>query len=225
MMRIISGLIVFLAIAAFAQGADVPKEAIVLFDGKDLSKWVYKADGSPAKWKIMEDGSMQVAGGDIITKDKYTDFKLHVEFWCPNMPADVKGQGRGNSGVYLQGCYEVQILDSYGLKSQKNDCGAIYNQKAPDVNACTPPEQWQTYDITFKAARYDETDGKKIENPRVTVEQNGQVIHKDVEIEGPTGGGDPETSQPGPILLQDHHNTVRFRNVWIIPLDASKEGK
>ena len=215
-----------LCVVAATLAADVPKEATVLFDGKDLSKWAYKKDNSEAKWKLMpDDASMQVDGGDIVTKDKYQDFKLHVEFWCPNTPETVKGQGRGNSGVYLQDRYEVQILDSYGLKSKDDDCGSIYKQKAPDVNACKPTEHWQTYDITFQAAKFDAS-GKKTQNAKVSVEQNGQVIHKDVEITGSTGQGAPEGAEAGPIRLQDHHNTVRFRNIWIIPMaDMSKEAK
>ena len=197
-----------------------PKNAIVLFDGKDLSNWVYRKDGSPAQWKLLDDGVMEVNGGDIVTKQKFGDFRLHVEFWEPNTPADVKGQGRGNSGVYLQDRYEIQVLDSYGVKAEKGDCGAVYNQKAPDINACKPPEQWQTYDITFHAAKFDAA-GKKIKNawssPSV---QNGQQIQHNVEITGPTGQGAPETPEPGPIRLQDHHNPVRFRDVWIVELKS-----
>ena len=202
-----------------------PKDATVLFDGKDLSNWVYKKDNSEAKWILLGDGVMQVNGGDIITKQKFGDFTLHVEFWVPNMPPDVKGQGRGNSGVYLQDRYEVQVLDSYGLDSKDDDCGSIYKECKPLVNACKPPEQWQTYDITFHAAKYDAT-GKKTEGARVTVIQNGQKIIDNFECTGPTGAGAPETPEPGPIRLQDHHNTVRFRNIWIIPTaDQSKDAK
>src|SRR5437773_4509980 len=139
-----------------------PKDSIVLFDGKDTSHWVHRGDGRPCEWKVLSDGSLEVnpGKGDIDTKESYGDFKLHVEFWVPNLPPEVKGQGRGNSGVYLQQRYEIQVLDSYGLKSDTGDCGAIYGQKAPDVNACKPPEKWQSYDITFHAAKFDAT-GKK----------------------------------------------------------------
>jgi hypothetical protein len=202
-----------------APDAKPPANAIVLFDGKDTSQWQMRKDGGPCEWKIMDDGCMESAVGDIVTKQKFQDFKVHVEFWIPSMP-DKKGQARGNSGVYLQGRYEIQVLDSYGLQSQKNDCGAIYNQKAPDVNACKPPEQWQTYDITYRAARYDGS-GKKIQNARVSVIQNGQQIHKDVEILGPTGSGDPEGPDAAPLMLQFHGNKVRFRNVWLVPTGSS----
>src|SRR5262245_39876309 len=145
-----------------AGASDRPKDAIVLFEGKDTSQWVHRGDGGPFPWKVLDDGSMEVRPkkGDIDTKEKIGDCKLNVECWVPNMPPEVKGQGRGNSGVYLQQRYEVQVLDSYGLKSGTDDCGAIYKQKAPDVNACKPPEQWQTYDIEFHAAKFDDK-GKK----------------------------------------------------------------
>ena len=127
------------------------------------------------------------------------------------------GQERGNSGVYLQDRYEIQVLDSYGINPiQKNDCGAVYNQTAPMVNACKPPEQWQTYDITFHAAQFDAS-GTRTAKAIVSVVQNGQQIQKDTEIDGPTGAGAPETADPGPIRLQDHHNPVRYRNIWIVP--------
>jgi hypothetical protein len=200
-----------------------PANAVVLFDGKDTSPFQMRKDGGPCAWKVMDDGCMESAVGDIVSKQKFQDFNAHVEFWVPNMPPEKKGQARGNSGVYLQGRYEIQVLDSYGLQPQKNDCGAIYNQKAPDVNACKPPEQWQTYDITYRAARYDNS-GKKIQNARVSVIQNGQQIQKDVEILGPTGSGDPEGPEPGPLMLQFHGNKVRFRNVWVVPTGGGNGG-
>jgi hypothetical protein len=205
---------------AFAD--EPPKDATVLFDGKDLSKWIYKKDGSPAQWKMLDDGAMEVHGGDIITRDKFRDFKLHVEFMTPSMP-DKHGQARGNSGIYLQDRYEVQVLDSYGLQSKDDDCGSIYKQKAPSVNACKPPGQWQTYDITFHAAKFDAS-GKKTEGAHVSVVQNGQQIIDNFECTGPTGTGAPEGAEAGPIRLQDHGNPVRYRNIWIIPLTDSSKG-
>jgi hypothetical protein len=209
--------------AVFAD--EPPKGATVLFDGKDLSQWASRKDGSDAKWKLVDDNAMQVNGtGDIVTKDKFQDFTLHVEFMEPSMP-DKHGQARGNSGVYLQDRYEVQVLDSYGLESKDDDCGGIYKQKAPSVNACKPPGEWQTYDITFHAAKFDDS-GKKTQGAHVTVIQNGQKIIDNFECTGPTGQGAPEGAAPGPIRLQDHGNPVRFRNVWIIPsTDTSKDDK
>ena len=208
-----------------AHAENVPDNATILFDGKDLSKWASRKDGGEAKWKLLEDGAMEVNGtGDIVTKEKYQDFTLHVEFMTPSMP-DKKGQARGNSGVYLQDRYEVQVLDSYGLQSKDDDCASIYKQKAPSVNACKPPGEWQTYDITFKAAKFDES-GKKTQGARVSVVQNGQKVIDDFECTGPTGQGAPEGPQAGPIRLQDHGNPVRYRNIWIIASpDSSKDGK
>src|SRR5207249_5616558 len=129
--------------------APAPEGALVLFDGKSLDNWT-KTDGkTPASWTILDGGIMQVKGGNIITKQKFDGhFKLHVEFRVPYMPK-AKGQARGNSGVYVQGRYEVQILDSYGLESKHDDCGAIYEVAAPKVNACKAPTVWQSYDIEF----------------------------------------------------------------------------
>jgi hypothetical protein len=169
-------------------------------------------------WKLLDKGVMEVKGGNIMTRQKYDGhFKLHVEFRVPYMPK-AKGQGRGNSGVYVQGRYEVQILDSYGLPSKNNDCGAIYEVAAPRVNACKAPTVWQSYDIEFHAPRCE--GGKKVEPARMTVWHNGVKIHDNVKI--PTDntragmGGDP--CKPGPIMLQDHGNPVQFRNIWLLPL-------
>jgi hypothetical protein len=196
-----------------------PEGAIVLFDGKSLDNWT-KTDGKTAAgWKILDGGIAQVNGGNIITKQKFDGhFKLHVEFRVPYMPKS-KGQARGNSGVYVQGRYEVQILDSYGLESKHDDCGAIYEVAAPKVNACKAPTVWQSYDIEFHSPKC--RDGKKTELPRMTVIQNGVKIQEDVKIPVENTraglGGDP--CQPGPIMLQDHGNPVQFRNVWLLPMN------
>jgi len=195
-----------------------PADAIVLFDGKDTDAWISTDGKTPCPWHITEKGEMQVHGGGIMTKQKFDGhYKLHVEFRVPYMP-EASGQGRGNSGVYNQGRYEVQILDSYGLDSQDNDCGGIYQVAKPLVNACKAPTVWQSYDIDFQAPIFK--DGKKVAPARISVVQNGQVIHKNVEIpidNTVSGlGGDPAT--PGPIHLQDHGNPVQFRNIWIVPL-------
>jgi rubredoxin len=196
-----------------------PEGAIVLFDGKSLDNWT-KTDGKmPAGWTILDGGIMQVKGGNIITKQKFDGhFKLHVEFRVPYMPK-AKGQARGNSGVYVQGRYEVQILDSYGLESKDNDCGAIYEVAAPKVNACKAPTVWQSYDIEFHSPKC--ANGKKVEPARMTVVHNGVKIHDNVKIPVDNTraglGGDP--CLPGPIMLQDHGNPVQFRNVWLVPIN------
>lgn len=198
-----------------------PKGAKVLFDGKDLSEWV-KNNGSPAAWKV-EDGYMEVMGGNIMTKEKFgPDFRLHVEFWLPLMEK-AKDQGRANSGVYLQGRYEIQVLDSYKNETYANgSVGALYGIIAPDKEAqqkaVKPPEQWNTYDITFHSPRVDEQ-GKVKEKGRVTVILNGVTLIDDGKFDHTTGGAiDNKLNEPGPLLLQDHGCKVRYRNIWIEPL-------
>ena len=195
-------------------GAKPPEGAKVLL-GDSLDAWA-KADGQgSAEWPIA-DGVMTVGRGNLRTKGSFGDFQLHLEFNVPYLP-DQKGQGRGNSGVYLQGNYELQVLDSFGLKPQDNDCGAIYLQIVPAVNACKPPLRWQTYDVTFRAARREgDAVAKKA---RVTVVQNGLTIIDDKEISPTPGGvGGIKEGEQGPIMLQDHGNAVQYRNVWIKPL-------
>jgi 3-keto-disaccharide hydrolase len=197
-----------------------PSGALVLFDGEDLDQWV-KTDGKSAPaWELVERRAMQVTprGGSLITKQKFDGhFKLHIEFRVPYMP-EAQGQARGNSGVYLQGRYEVQILDSYGLKSSDNDCGGIYKVAIPKINACKAPTVWQSYDIDFRAPRF--ADGKKVEPARISVLQNGVPIHEDVAIpiDNTTAGLGGDPGQPGPIMLQDHGNPVQYRNIWLLPL-------
>jgi len=196
-----------------------PDGAIVLFDGKNADAWEKKGGKGKVAWKIA-DGAMEgVKGhGDIVTKQKFAGkFKLHVEFRVPYEPGN-GGQGRGNSGVYLQGRYEVQILDSYGLKSGKNDCAALYEVHAPTVNACKAPTVWQSYDITFTAPVFD---GKTKKEPvHMTVIHNGVKVHDDAKVPVDNTragmGGDPST--PGPILLQDHGHPVQYRNIWLLPV-------
>ena len=148
-----------------------PPDAVVLFDGRNIDHWVKARGKGAAAWKLVEGGAMQVQGGDIMTREKFGgSFRLHVEFRVPYMPK-ASGQGRGNSGVYVQGRYEVQVLDSYGLKSKDNDCGGIYSIAAPLVNACKAPTVWQTYDIEFTAPTCE--NGKKTAPGVITVYHNG----------------------------------------------------
>jgi hypothetical protein len=200
-----------------APGTPPPSGAVVLFDGKDVSKWE-KRNGGEVKWALRPNGAMEgVKGhGDIVTKEKFGGaFKLHVEFRIPYEPGGA-GQGRGNSGVYVQGRYEVQVLDSYGLQSKNNDCAAIYEVAAPTANVCKAPTVWQSYDILFTAPRFE--NGKKTEPARMTVYHNGVKVHDDVRIPVDNtragAGGDPAT--PGPILLQDHGHPVQYRNIWLL---------
>ena len=198
-----------------------PKEkgVEILFNGKEKQQqenWVF-GDGTPANWLLI-DHALQSKKQNIKTKKHYKNFQLHAEFKVPYMP-EAKGQGRGNSGIGLQGVYEIQVLDSFGIAEPgSGDCGSVYNQSAPLTNACKPPLEWQSYDITFRAPRYK--NGKKTENARVTVFLNGVLVQNNTEIPGGTGiGGDePKTEAAGPIVLQYHGNDVQFRDVWIKPL-------
>ncbi len=202
----------------FKDKEPIPKDAIVLFDGKDLStQFVMCGSDKAPTWKI-ENGYCQPQGGDICSKQLFKDCQLHIEFWVPLMP-EATGQARGNSGVFFKGfTYEIQILDSYGLKPEGGDCGAIYSITPPMVNACRPPEQWQTYDMVFHAPKFD-ADGKKIANARITVFQNGVLIHDNADIPSATPNHSAaEPKEAGPIQLQDHGYPVRFRNVWVRPL-------
>jgi hypothetical protein len=195
-----------------------PSDAIVLFDGKDLSQWQHK-DGSAAKWKV-ENGYAEVTAktGYIYTKQAFGDCQLHVEFSEPN-PAHGESQERGNSGVFLQGLYEVQVLDSYDNRTYADgQASSIYGQYPPLVNAARPPGQWQTYDIVFHGPRFDGS-GKLLRPARFTVFDNGVLVQDNVEPTGPTEHGERPPYKPTPeklpLALQDHGNPVRYRNIWI----------
>ncbi|MBX3413761.1 MAG: DUF1080 domain-containing protein [Pirellulales bacterium] len=180
-------------------------------------------NGAPSPYlkneRITPDGLLMEGA---ITELPYQDFFLHVEFRLPYMP-EARGQGRANSGIYIQERYEVQILDSFGLEGLANECGGLYKTREPDLNMCLPPLTWQTYEISFRAARFDD-EGKKTENARITVVHNGVPVQNNVEIPNKTGAGRPEGPEPRPIKFQDHSNPVRFRNVWIVDRSASRRG-
>jgi hypothetical protein len=185
-------------------GMAPPEGAVILFDGKSAAAW---------RGTRVRDGLLQVGGQ---TQETFEDFRLHLEFQTPFMPY-ARGQDRGNSGVFLQRRYEIQILDSFGLEGATNECGAIYGFRRPDVNMCFPPLSWQTFDIDFTMARFDPS-GKKTANAHVTVRHNGVVIHDDVEL---TETSDSpwriaDTPQGGPLYLQYHGCPVQFRNIWLV---------
>ncbi len=185
------------------QDAAPPEDATVLFDGAP-SEHLEKAT-------VTEDGLLNIG---FNTAAPVGDFRLHMEFRTPYMPTK-RGQARGNSGVYIQRRYELQILDSFGLEGVANECGGLYRQRQPDLNMCLPPLSWQTYDIYFTAARFDD-EGNKTAGARITALHNGTAIHDDVEIAGKTGAGKKEGPDPLTILWQNHGNPVHFRNLWIV---------
>lgn len=183
---------------------------------KEWSRFTIKENDLTPSWTIIDD-ILQVkpGSGSLMTKQKFNDFDLHLEFRSPFTP-NLKGQSRGNSGVYIQGRYEIQVLDSYGLEGKDNECGGIYKIARPDINMCAPPTQWQTYDVQFRAARYAEAD-EKLENAQMTVLHNGVIIHDAIEIPIVTDGGvDKDMSKQGPLLLQDHSDLVQYRNIWLV---------
>lgn len=187
-------------------GAKPPEGAVVLFDGKSADNF----EGGKVENGLLLPG--------ITSKQKFGDCTLHLEFMLSYMP-NARGQGRSNSGCYIQGRHEVQILDSFGLEGKIDECGAIYNVAKPGVNMCFPPLAWQTYDIDYTAAKYE--DDKKTANAKMTVRHNGVVIHRDVEIPDATRAApQKEGPGPGPIYIQDHSNPLRFRNIWVVEKKA-----
>lgn len=208
---------------------EAPSDAVVLFDGKNLDNW-RDAKGGASGW-VVRDGYMEVppkgtpGGGDIFTKQEFGDCQLHIEFATP---AEVVGdsQGRGNSGVFLMGLYEFQVLDSYNNRTYADGtAGAIYGQRPPLVNPARPPGEWQAYDIVFTAPRFDEN-GKVTQPATITAFRNGVLVQNHEAYMGPSGhrnltSYDKTKATKGPIKLQDHGNPTRFRNVWIRPLPES----
>ncbi len=189
-------------------GAKPPEGAIVIFDGNgpvDETQTLVDA-------KVTDDGLLTQG---VVTKESFGDATWHIEFRLPYQPKD-RGQGRGNSGAYFQGRYEVQMLDSFGLEGKNNECGGVYSVAPPRVNMCFPPLTWQTYDVEVTSPRYE--GDKKVSDARLTVRHNGVLIHEDIEVPKitPSGRNGPDKTR-GPLYLQDHGNPVRYRNIWVVP--------
>lgn len=203
---------------AFSHGAGAPADAIVLFDGRNLDAWKSENGGEPT-WKLV-DGAMQVNGGGLMTREEFGDIQLHLE-WAA--PAEVKGegQGRGNSGVYFQGRYEIQVLDSHQNPTYPNgQAASFYGHAAPLVNASRKPGEWQTYDIVFHAPKTS-ADGK-VTPGSFTVFHNGVLVQDHIPIPGgaTTAAKFNGVTPKGPLLLQDHGNPVRYRNIWLRKLNS-----
>ncbi len=197
-------------------GAKPPAGAIVLLPFKPGAK-PSMAEWSNASWRPLDSGAMEVGRGTNFTKRKFGSARFHVEFRCPYEPTK-RGQGRGNSGVYFQRRYEVQVLESFGLKSRSNDCGSIYKVANTKINACLPPLKWQTYDVEFTAAKTG-PDGKLIRRPMMTVRHNGILTHKDQPLPGKTTAAAASgLIAKDSLMLQDHRNKVQYRNIWVVEI-------
>ncbi|MBN1394118.1 MAG: DUF1080 domain-containing protein [Pirellulales bacterium] len=191
------------------EGAKPPEGAVVLFDGTSAEHFL--------RGRLSQDHNLK---SDVETKRMFDDYTLHLEFRLSYMP-EARGQARSNSGLYLHDCYEVQVLDSFGLEGENNECGGFYQLRKPDVNMCFPPLTWQTYDVEFTAPRYK--DGKKTSDARVEVRHNGVAIHPEFALEHATPGRRGEGPPPRPIFLQGHGNNVRYRNIWLVPKSRGTE--
>ena len=202
--------------------APPPSDALVLFDGRDLSSWV-REDGAPAGWQV-RDGYLEVTpqSGNIRTRRAFGDVQLHLE-WAAPSPVRGEGQGRGNSGVFLMGFYEIQVLDSYQNDTYADgQAGAAYGQTPPLVNAMQPPGRWNSYDIIFRRPRFN-ADGSLARPARITAFHNGVLIHNDTALTGRTVHRREAEYSPHedrlPMMLQDHGDRVRFRNIWVRELE------
>lgn len=240
--KIIAGLLITTSISTMAVGQDDPKatevwepvpkiitpvignkppsDAVVLFDGKDLSQWQTEKDGSPAKWSLEKEGVMTVkkGAGNVKTRQGFGSCQLHIEWRTPST-IEGEGQGRGNSGIFLMGLYELQVLDSYNNTTYSNgQAGSIYKQHIPLANASLKAGEWQEYDVIFTAPKF-KTDGSLLSPARITVLHNGVLVQNNVEIKGGTVyEGQPSYkahSDKEPLVLQDHGNPTSFRNIWV----------
>lgn len=191
----------------------LPGATVLLpYDGKSPSS-LAAFDNNPT-WKLLPEGIVEVTHGDLFSKQKFGDAQVHLEFCLPFMPSET-GQGRANSGVYLQNRYEVQVLDSFGLVERDDDCAGVYHYGAPKMNACLPPTCWQTYDIIYRSARFD-ADCDTSEMPLITVYLNGALVQEGMIAPSPTPGGAAGNTKRGEFRLQDHLNPVHYRNAWIL---------
>lgn len=195
-----------------------PSDAIILFDGKNLEEWASISNNTNAEWKVADDCmTVEKGKGNIKTKREFGDIQLHIEWRSPAV-VESKGQGRGNSGVFFQQRYEVQVLDNYNNKTYSNgQAGSIYKQHIPLVNACKKPGEWQTYDIIYTAPKFNK-DGIKVSSAFLTVIHNGVLVQNHVEVKGTTEYiGQPKNVAHGKasIMLQDHSNPVSYRNIWV----------
>lgn len=203
-----------------APPGEPPSDAIVIFTGETLDGWT-DSEQRPSRWKLIP-GELAMTpdgGGNLFSKAKFRDCQLHIEFRTPS-PAKGEGQNRGNSGIYFHGRYEVQVLDSFGSSTYPDgQCGSIYKMHEPLVNACRAPGEWQTYDIIFRAPRFDDS-GKKTTSAVITVLHNGVLVQDHVKVDSPTGSAasNDESSAPGGIMLQDHQCAIAYRNIWYRPL-------
>jgi hypothetical protein len=210
--------------AVFSHGANPPGDAVVLFDGKDLSQWRDKKTGGAAQW-LIQDGAVISAKGDIVTTNAFGDIQLHLEFRAP-LPSSGSGQGRGNSGIFFMGLYEIQVLDCYNNKTYADgSLGGLYGQHPALVTPARPPGEWQTYDIIFTAPRFDQ-EGKLISPAYLTAILNGVVVQNHQAFRGATNWRSPgeyKAHAPElPLVLQWHNNPVAFRNIWVrkVPLNV-----
>jgi hypothetical protein len=200
------------------EAAEPEPERIVLFDGTSLDEW-QSLGGGAAGWQLPGDGTMVVVAGSgyIVTRRTFEDVFVHVEYKTPTFPPNVTGQARGNSGIYLNAMYELQVLDSFGLPPAIDGCGAIYQVSVPSSTACYAQEVWNTYEIEFQTARWDAQGNKQAQARVLSAYLNGVLVQQDVDIPNSTGSGQPEVPGPAPLMLQDHGDRVAFRNIWVIP--------